>query len=250
VRPLLEEHGTEVQKARFFQYLAMGRLRASRYLVSDEITALALAGEEASRASGHLGAMATSHYLLGACHLDRLEGSAAEERLQESLRLARRTGAATLILPALAWLAVAFRFQGRLEEARATASATLEMSREIGNSTYLAIASLNLAWVAWREGRLDEAKEMAQGALDRTVPHFPFRWLGEWPLLGVALREGRLADAVQHARRMLEPTQQHVPDSLAEPMAEALRHWDEGDPSTARASLEALVPIAAAAGRL
>jgi tetratricopeptide (TPR) repeat protein len=250
VRPLLEEHGTEVQKARFFQYLAMGRLRASRYLVSDEIMALALAGEEASRASGHLGAMATSHYLLGACHLDRLDGSAAEERLQESLRLARRTGAATLILPALAWLAVAFRFQGRVEEARATASATLEMSREMGNSTYLAIASLNLAWVAWREGRLGEAKEMAQGALDQTVPHFPFRWLGEWPLLGAALREGRLADAMEHARRMLEPTQQHLPDSLAELMAEAVRHWDDGDPSAAGAGLEALVPVAAAAGRL
>jgi eukaryotic-like serine/threonine-protein kinase len=137
-----------------------------------------------------------------------------------------------------------------VEEARATASATLEMSREMGNSTYLAIASLNLAWVAWREGRLDEAKEMAQGALDQTVPHFPFRWLGEWPLLGAALREGRLADAVEHARRMLEPTQQHLPDSLAEPMAEAVRHWEDGDQSAAGAGLEALVPVAAAAGRL
>lgn len=248
VRPVLEKHGSAAQRARYCQYFAMGRLQADRYVVSDETMALARAGEAASKASGQLGAVAASHYLLGACHLDRWDGDGAESHFLESRRLAMHIGAVPQLLPALSWLAVAYRLQQQVADARVTAHEALALAKELDNPTYYSLASLTLAWVAWREDRPEEARRTAQQILSRTVPDFPFRWLGEWVLIATALHDGHFEQAWEPARRMLDARQQRMPEALEKALVRAVHLWDGGDAEAALEALQALVAVAGAKG--
>ncbi len=91
----------------------------------------------------------------------------------------------------------------------------------------VALAQANLAWVAWREGDMDEAQTLAQAALDswqRSQLVHAFHWTGRWPLLAMALDADRLSEALDHARAMLDPMQQKLP----RPMESALEGGHSG----------------------
>ena len=253
LRPLIERHGSPAQQAGYFHAAALLQLRRDRYVTSgddSQVMSLAQSALEASQAAGQLGTLATSHYLLGVCYLDRWEAGTAEGHLRESQRLANRAGAIPLAVPAVCWLAVGHRMQGRVAEARAAAAEASALAGEINNPTYTGLANLNLAWVAWREQQLAEARTIAEAVLARAPPGMPFRWLGEWPLLGVALAQDRPADALEHASRMLAPEQQKLPDQFELPLAEAVRRGEAGDTPGAVAVLESIMPAAAAWGFL
>lgn len=250
VRPVVEQHATPVLRSRFFHYQVVARMRVGRYIISDEILQLAHACDEAARQSGSLAALSVGCLVLGVCHLDRGDPVTAEQHLLQSCRHARRAGSGTQLLPPLNWLAAAYRFQQRLEDARAAATEARALAESLANQTYLVISEMNLAWVALREQRLDEARTLASSALERAAPMLPFRWLGEWPLLGIALREGRTEDAVGHARHMLEPSQQQLPEAVWRPLGEAVQAWDAGDPDRAGAILADAASHALAAGYL
>lgn len=248
VRPLLEQHGSPAMRARFFQHLALGRARAARYLISENILALATEGYRASRDCGQLGSLAAGSMTLGVCHLDRGDAVAAERFLTEGCEHARRAGAIPQLIQGLHWLATTRRQQDQVEEVRTISTETLELATLAANETYITMSRMNLAWVALREGRLEEARSLAQSALERTHPQLPFRGLGEWPMLSLAMRQDRLEDAVQHARNILAPTQRILPAEMSQPLAAAIAAWDTGDREAARQQLSELATLAERAG--
>jgi len=75
------------------------------------------------------------------------------------------------------------------------------------------MAKANLAWAAWREGKLLEAQTNGLAALDLWRPLqviYMFQWAALWPLIGVALAHDQLREAVDHARPLLAPHVVHT----------------------------------------
>jgi hypothetical protein len=100
---------------------------------------------------------------------------------------------------------------------------------------YIAVATANLAWFAWRERNWAVAEEHARRALDawRPLPNaYPFKWLALWPLIAVLLIDRRIGAAVDAAQAMLHPQQQALPPSLGTALEEAVAARDEEAAST------------------
>ena len=105
---------------------------------------------------------------------------------------------------------------------------------------YVALAKGNQAWLAWRAGRLDEARALGLAALDHmgslAMTH-PFLWVILWPLMAVHLAEDDITTAVEYARKLLDPSQPCWPDEMTQALQEAVTAWEQGKPQVARQHL-------------
>ena len=103
-----------------------------------------------------------------------------------------------------------------MDETRHYALRALEVASTGGIPEQIAMAQANLAWVAWREGNLDETQKLGRAALDswqRGQWVYAFHWTARFPLLAVALERDQVSDALEHARVMLDPQQQQLPEA-------------------------------------
>jgi hypothetical protein len=134
-----------------------------------------------------------------------------------------------------------------VEEVRQLSRRNLALAQEAGMVVYAAMAHANLAWVAWRDGRLDEGRAQGHAALDawqQSEMQYPFQWAARWPLLAVELMAGDLTRAIEHARALLDPQQQRQPDALAAILEKAIQAEEGSQSEGARASLERSVELA------
>ncbi len=118
---------------------------------------------------------------------------------------------------------------------------------------YIGMAKANLAWVAWREGNLAEARELGRAALalwSQSSIFIPIRWTALWPLVGTELAQERLPEAMADARMLLAPGQHLPPEALSAFIEAALAKWDAGQRDTARRDLDQATMIAQQMGYL
>ena len=170
--------------------------------------------------------------------------------MQAALALAEQTGDVVHQSRCLTYLTVLYRKQGRLDQVRQYVSRSLAAATAGEMDEYIGMAKANLAWVAWREGDLAQAKADGRAALElwRRLPpahsSCAFQWAVLWPLVGVALAHNQTLEAIECAQRMLEPTQQYLPAPLAAAVETAIRAWNEGHPQAARAELDRAMTLA------
>ena len=84
---------------------------------------------------------------------------------------------------------------------------------------YVVQAQANHAWVAWREGDVGRAEELARNVWDGWDGYMMQRvlaWEPVWPLLGTALRAGRDEEVRELVDVLLDPTRQAPPPELAD----------------------------------
>src|SRR5262249_26786765 len=251
--PIVERYGTPAQRARFFWGRVQMVLRHDRYVVSEETLSYAQAQVAASEESGSLGELANARFVLGFCHLWRSELDAAEEHMHAALALMERTGDITLQSRCLTYLTISYRTRGHVEAVRRS----IERSKAVATTgqmlEYLGAAKANLAWVAWREGKLSEVQLNGRAALElwqQTPLVYPFQWTALWPLIGVALAQEQLPDAMNYARALLTPVQQRLPDALTAAIEDALAAWDQGQAETAGTHLHRACALAQELGYL
>ena len=106
---------------------------------------------------------------------------------------------------------------------------------------YIGMAKANLAWVAWREGNLADAREFGRVALalwSQSSIFIPVRWTALWPLIGTELAQERIPEAMAYARMLLAPAQHLPPEKLSSVVEAALEKWDAGQQDTARRDLD------------
>ena len=147
------------------------------------------------------------------------------------------------------YMAVIQRKRGDLKGVRHWAELTLVGAKKARMPLYLELSRANLAWLALREGRLEEAERLATETLAALQPlAFQVKWLAAWPL--VACRHAR--DAMDQAgdaiRVMLHPQQQRQPAELTEALQDALTALESRDPSAAQARLSSVLPMARTLG--
>jgi adenylate cyclase len=252
-RPALEQYGTPVQRARFFQVLVLMGWQRDRFVASDETMAHARASLAASQQTNNLSLVTMSQFQLGFSALWRDELDEAEEALQSSLSLAKRTGDVVLQARCLTYLTIVRRRCGQVDDVRQYVAHSLAAAETAQLPVYAACARASLAWVAWRQGDLLEAEENGRAALEiwlEAGDPMPFEWMARWPLLGTALAQGQIPEAMDQARALLEANQQRLPDALETVLKDLLKAEEQTRAEMVHALLDRAVDLAQEMGYL
>ncbi len=156
----------------------------------------------------------------------------------------------------LSALALVYRKLGRLEDARRAASRALSMATAAYQPVFVCLNKANLAWVAWREGKLSEAWALDRAALEewQSLPTANYAYYSRWtallPVIDMALLQDQLSEAVASARMLLAPEQQILPGALTATLEAAIRAWDTNQPEMARICLGQTITLAQEIGYL
>jgi DNA-binding SARP family transcriptional activator/DNA polymerase III delta prime subunit len=237
VQPLLERHGTPIQRAALLSNLSRQLNRSGRFAPSADALNYARAALEALPSSSSPEMRAGYQFSFGFNLLWHGDHAEAEVALNEALAVAEQAGDITLQTRCLAYLVAAARRQGDDADVTSYARRCLALANTANMLDYIGAAQAGLAWAAWRRDDLAEAARLAQAALATWREHaapYPLYWQALWPLLGMALAQERLAEAVSYARQLLQPEQQALPARLEEPLAAALAVWDASRPDETR----------------
>jgi tetratricopeptide (TPR) repeat protein len=252
IQPVVEEHGTAVDRAWLYSSRVTIALRRDRYVISEATLADARATLSASQQADDMSLIAQCQFILGWVLVLSGKLNEAEEALQAAAAFSDQIKYMVWHAWSLLWLAVLCRKRGQVEEARHYASLALEVASTDGTPEQVAMAQANLAWVAWREGDVEGVQELGQAALDswqRGQWVYAFHWAARLPLLAVALESDQPAGALAHARAMLDPQQQRLPEPL-EAALEAAVQADEDHRPEARAHLVRAIELAQETGFL
>jgi eukaryotic-like serine/threonine-protein kinase len=173
--------------------------------------------------------------------------------LQSALTLAEKIGDRQLQTRCLTYLTTLFRLQSRAELVRSYAARNLAAAVEINLQEYISSAMANQAWLAWREGKLEQAEVLALEAMTRLTTSrigLVFKWLAFFPLIDICLKEQRLEQAIQFAREILAPDQQLLPEAISNPLEKSIENWEANDKGNASEQLYAVIELAEQLGYL
>jgi hypothetical protein len=143
---------------------------------------------------------------------------AADVEGRTILSWASRAGAVTLQARCLTYLVVVARRKNEVDRVKQLASECEVACSQSQLEEYTGALLANRSWAALREERLEEARDLAESALQawRTVRvPYPMQWLALFPLLALAVQASRVDEAVGIARALLEEQQQRLPDELS-----------------------------------
>ncbi|MDQ2713876.1 MAG: AAA family ATPase [Chloroflexota bacterium] len=237
-RPAIEQHGTAAQRALLFRHMALRDIARADYVVSEETLARCRMALEASQESGQLHLLGSARFAFGYCLLLAGKLDQAEEQLQAIVSLGELIGDAELHERSLAFLTLVFRQRGQVEEVRSA------IKRE---TRYTGVITANRAWVAWRDGNIEEAEAYGRAALEewqRQHYTYVFQWTGLWPLIDVALSQERLPEAMDYVRMLLAPRQQRPVETLLTMLEAVVQAWDAGQRERASVLLQRALPLA------
>ena len=234
VRSIVEARGTAPQRARFFQALTHANLRRERYVVSMQTVELARSSLAAAEEADDDSLVAYAQFVLAFQLLFSGAVRTAAPVMRAALAGAETTGDVALQTRCETYLTVLGRLIGDLDMARQHARRALELAGRLGMQDYLGAAYANLGWLAWREGRTDDAVRETTAALAnwselaQRYP-YPFQWLARLHGMAERLAAGAVGDAIEHARVVLEQVQHRLPDVISLPLIEAVAAWERGD---------------------
>jgi tetratricopeptide (TPR) repeat protein len=249
-QPLLEQYGTAAQRATFFVHVAMRDAVRDHYVVAPETLSTCQRGLEASLETGNPHLIGTARFGLGYCLFLSGQFDQAEEHLRAALAAGERVGDAELVARCrLHFLPLVWRRRGRVEAMRSVVAHAAAQ----GERRYAGVLTAQRAWVAWRDGKREEAETAARAAVEewqRQHPVYPFQWTGLWPLIGLAATSAQFALAVDYVRLLLAPTQQRPPETLLTVLEETVQAWEAGHPERVRSLLQRTMPPAQDMGYL
>ena len=228
MQPLLEQYGTAAQRATFLVHVAMRDAVRDHYVVARETLSTCQMGLEASLETSDPHLIGATRFVLGYCLFLSGQFDQADEELRAALTAGEQVGDAELVARCrLHFLPLVFRRRGQVEAVRSVVADALAQ----GERRYAGVLTAQRAWVAWRDGKREEAETAGRAAVEewqRQRPIYPFQWTGLWPLIGLAATSGQLVLAVDYVRLLLAPTQQRPPETLLTVLEEAVQAWDGG----------------------
>jgi DNA-binding SARP family transcriptional activator len=253
IRPVIEQHGSPLQRARIHQISLAAVMRRDRWCVSMEAVHYARAYLRSLEDAGNVEMLPSARFQLGFALLWANELAEAEEECRAALELAERSDDISLQGRCLTYLTVIARKRGQVELVQTIAEQSLRVATVGQMPDYIGAAHGNLAWVAWRTSDLAAVRAQGQEALHawQDLPAgYMFEWIGRWPLIGVALAEGNAVEVGAHARVLLDERQQRAPSVLESALQAAVTATDAGDLDGAAAHVESIADTARAQGFL
>jgi eukaryotic-like serine/threonine-protein kinase len=224
-RPLIEEHGTPLQRAQFFQALLHMNLRRDRYRISLETLDYVRASFRAAEQQDDARELALAHFTLAFPLMFAGHDDEAEPHYRQAIAGAERVGDMALQARFLSYYAILLRRLERVDETRATAERVREIAQKQGFVDYLGVAHAHLAWVALRQQRAVEPEASAALAAWARLPpgyKYPLQWLARAPLAAHLAACGRVDDALAQWELLIDPIQARLPDELEAAIRAAL----------------------------
>jgi tetratricopeptide (TPR) repeat protein len=238
---VVEQRGTPLQRGKFFEKLALSHLTGSRYRPTEECLELAELAVSKSRGSDNLSEISNIRFVLGFIHLWRRRFVDAIRHFEEAHVLAERCGNLVVQARCLAYLPVAQRSNGYLDQTRAQAERALELARKLEMIEYVAMAKANLAWVAWKEIRLDDCEKFGREALELwhgMDDPYSFDWMALWPLIATAMARKQIEDAVKLAEGLFPDSQHPIDDEVMSATKQAIDSWRKGDQTLSASQMQ------------
>jgi hypothetical protein len=235
--------GSPRQQADFLTGQAMIAMRTTRYAIDDDTLDLVARIDALSRDDPDLAHRSFMVFNHGFCLLWRRDLEAARRRLGEALALAERGGDATTQARCRTYLAVVERFAEQPGACGEHSEAARELATATSMSEYVGAAEGNLAWIAWREGRVDDARERCDRAIAAWASIdliYGFTWLARMPRLAILTADSDHEAAAEEAIAMTRPDHQRLTDPIADLLAAATT----ADPDALGALVEAARPLA------
>ncbi|RDJ13055.1 AAA family ATPase [Rhizobium grahamii] len=214
ISPRLDVCSAE-QLAEFFNQSVLRDLRLQRYRTSLATIKHARNYANAAKLTNNLATISSSLFILGFTYLHSNKLRNAERTLTSGMQAAQRSGHKAIELRCRVYLSLAFRLQGEIDAAVASAREAMETARIEAMSEYVGLASANLAWGHWRRGRLEDARLEAERALrefDKSKIAYPFEWTALLVLLATAHEDRDRVRAL--CCRLLRETQQELPERV------------------------------------
>lgn len=247
----LQQLGTQRQQSEYCTLRGMLNNRRQRFRVSPETVQLVRQALDLAEQTGDPLLIARKHFGLGFNLLWYGERSSAIAELEAAASLAAELGATFTRNQALAYLAVAYRMEGDVERVNDTARQGLALAEAEHHPAYQGSALANLAWLAYRQGNMDQATSLAEKSLSLWQHGGPggyaIQWLANLPLAAIAFQRGNWRDAQEQLRAVLHLTQQRLPDELEDCLHAAVHISTEVDPP---ATGNAIWTVLETAGRL
>ncbi len=241
-------YGTVGQQAEFYTLRSMQANRRQRFYLTEQTVQFVQRGLELAKQMGDPLIIARKRFALGFNLLWYGDRPAAIEQLNQALALAEQIGATFVQDQALAYLTICYRMNGDQELVSQFARRALSLAKAESHPNYQGSALSNLAWLAFHQGDLPEAKRLGESArplLGNTK--YPFLWLANFPLAAVAVRLCDAQSALERLAEILSPYQQRLPEELEVSLKYAIAQFGEVGPA---AGLEAARQALEIASRL
>ena len=106
---------------------------------------------------------------------------------------------------------------------------------------YVAMAKANLAWIAWRQNRLEDCESLGREALElwhSMDDPYSVDWMALWPLIAVAITRGQTEKAVEFARGIFPESQHPIDDEVMSATKCAIDSWKTGDTALAESQMQ------------
>ena len=233
------------QKSRYFNGVVLIAFREENLNISDATLACAHYATDLARRTSDPGDMTRAYFLVACCHMWRGDLEAAEADFNCVLEQLDHTGDTEWRVMTDNYMALIQRKRGDLDGVRRWAELTLAGAKKARMPLYSELSRANSAWLALREGRLDEAERLASETLATLGPlPFQVKWLAAWPLTACHHARGAMAQAGDAIRVMLDAQQQRQPAELTEALQETLIALESEDPVAAQARLLSVMPMA------
>jgi DNA-binding SARP family transcriptional activator/tetratricopeptide (TPR) repeat protein len=247
-RPVLESRGSPARKYAFYNLRGCARAMIDRFRVSQTSIADLHSAIAAARQGDDEKDTGYGLFFLGWLLMLRGDLAAAQDTLEQALKLAERIGESILIGNSVLGLALTALRNRDTEVVRELGLRALAVTASMASTQHTAGAEACLAWLAWQDGRpgdvLAGADKIARIPARTSGPVTRHHWVSLWPLLAVHLDAGRLPEAVASARALLDPAQQRLPDDLEQALDAAVLAWGSGDADLTRARLAASLSLA------
>jgi hypothetical protein len=248
--PVMDQHGSAAQRARFHHTRALKNLRQDRYRVSDETLNLSRYALSAAQQDAPT-ELPMLQFFHGFALLFHGAPERADTELEAATVLAKRAGDFEHQARCLTYQAICSRRRGLVEQTERLSAIGLAIATKSGMREYQAAALANQAWVASRREDFNAswaAASQARGLWRELSAVFPFEWLALLPLITEALRRDSLPAALGFVAELLIPTQHWLPDDGADLLRSASLAWEAGNGTDSAKALTAALRCLAPAG--
>ena len=164
-RPVVERRGSLARKAGFYAQFANQRARETGFRIDEEMLASLRACLAMARQAADEFDIVSALFCLGVhllFHDDLIE---ARSTLEKAITISERIGGRRDAISCLSYLCMAALRQHDVEAVRSLAPRVLAESEAAGYPTQVGEAKATMAWVAWQDGRNDDAAAKAGEAL-------------------------------------------------------------------------------------
>ena len=129
---LIEEKGSPAQRGKFFEMLGLSELTRARYVASEESLRLVQLAFSLIGKTTDLSQASHAHFVVGFVNLWRGNLEEAIQYCEGGLKLAERVGDLIVQARCLAYLTVAHRRAGHLEETKRTGERAIDLASQLG----------------------------------------------------------------------------------------------------------------------